>query len=366
MVSCDDDEGKALATISDFSVVTPDTAVQIAYSESSAGKSVQLQWQRAKASDGTAVFYEVQFADKNGSFDNPSMTFTPNNTGYESSVLISQLNLNIIAERCGIRPEQTGDIKWRVFATTGLVDYINPTVRTITVKRQSGFAESPTKLYAFGSALAITDMANSIPLKKVSESEFECFLKLGSGELKFTNSLTGEARIFCNDGKSLIEGDGTQIEGGDKVYHIVLNYTTATINIRAIKEVSLFWGTTKETVPMAYEGNSTWTLKNYLLQSRPGRIKSQLYKFQMIELENDGTEVVSMWGGYSQAASTDNPTTNTAADYWYITSSLATVSSTFFTFKFNLDYEGVNVDIALILQPTLEEYYHTITPSSNG
>ena len=358
-VSCSEDETTPV-TIGDFQVLTPDLEVTISYTDTDPGEYVDLSWDRAKASDGTTVFYEVQFAGKDKNFDTPSMTITPDKLGYANVVQLSQQQMNIVAERTGIRPLQTGEIYWRVRAITGLVEHVNSTVRTIKVTRQGGFAETPKAIFVYGEATGQSDIANAIPLKQTTESEYEGFMKLGNGTYSFVNAKEGDIRSFRADGTDLVEEDNGTIEGNNKIYHVVLNFTKATCTINEVKSFNLWW-VDNTLVPLTFIANSTWELTNYELQwVKFGRGKSQMYKFQMIETDKDGNEIVVPFGSYNKTPPAENPTETTVPDYWTMDMVDPTATIGEYTFKFNLSYEAQLVDIRVMLQPEPESYFHSV------
>lgn len=358
-VSCSEDE-TTLVTIGDFQVLTPDLEVTISYTDTDPGEYVDLSWDRAKASDGTTVFYEVQFAGKDKNFDAPSMTITPDKLGYANVVQLSQQQMNVVAERTGIRPLQTGEIYWRVRAITGLVEHVNSTVRTIKVTRQGGFAETPKAIFVYGEATGQSDIADAIPLKQTTDSEYEGFMKLGNGTYSFVNAKEGDIRSFRADGTDLVEEDNGTIEGNNKIYHVVLNFTKATCTINEVKSFNLWW-VDNTLVPLTFVGNSTWELTNYELQwVKFGRGKSQMYKFQMIETDKDGNEIVVPFGSYNKTPPAENPTETTALDYWTMDMVDPTATIGEYTFKFNLSYETQLVDIRVMLQPEPESYFHSV------
>lgn len=358
-VSCSEDETTPV-TIGDFQVLTPDLEVTISYTDTDPGEYVDLFWDRAKASDGTTVFYEVQFAGKDKNFDTPSMTITPDKLGYANVVQLSQQQMNVVAERTGIRPLQTGEIYWRVRAITGLVEHVNSTVRTIKVTRQGGFAETPKAIFVYGEATGQSDIANAIPLKQTTDSEYEGFMKLGNGTYSFVNAKEGDIRSFRADGTDLVEEDNGTIEGNNKIYHVVLNFTKATCTINEVKSFNLWW-VDNTLVPLTFVGNSTWELTNYELQwVKFGRGKSQMYKFKMIETDKDGNEIVVPFGSYNKTPPAENPTETTALDYWTMDMVDPTATIGEYTFKFNLSYEAQLVDIRVMLQPEPESYFHSV------
>lgn len=358
-VSCSEDETTPV-TIGDFQVLTPDLEVTISYTDTDPGEYVDLSWDRAKASDGTTVFYEVQFAGKDKNFDTPSMTITPDKLGYANVVQLSQQQMNVVAERTGIRPLQTGEIYWRVRAITGLVEHVNSTVRTIKVTRQGGFAETPKAIFVYGEATGQSDIANAIPLKQTTDSEYEGFMKLGNGMYSFVNAKEGDIRSFRADGTDLVEEDNGTIEGNNKIYHVVLNFTKATCTINEVKSFNLWW-VDNTLVPLTFVGNSTWELTNYELQwVKFGRGKSQMYKFKMIETDKDGNEIVVPFGSYNKTPPAENPTETTALDYWTMDMVDPTATIGEYTFKFNLSYEAQLVDIRVMLQPEPESYFHSV------
>lgn len=358
-VSCSEDETTPV-TIGDFQVLTPDLEVTISYTDTDPGEYVDLSWDRAKASDGTTVFYEVQFAGKDKNFDAPSMTISPDKLGYANVVQLSQQQMNVVAERTGIRPLQTGEIYWRVRAITGLVEHVNSTVRTIKVTRQGGFAETPKAIFVYGEAAGQSDIANAIPLKQTTDSEYEGFMKLGNGTYSFVNAKEGDIRSFRADGTDLVEDDNGTIEGNNKIYHVVLNFTKATCTINEVKSFNLWW-VDNTLVPLTFVGNSIWELTNYELQwVKFGRGKSQMYKFQMIETDKDGNEIVVPFGSYNKTPPAENPTETTALDYWTMDMVDPTATIGEYTFKFNLSYEAQLVDIRVMLQPEPESYFHSV------
>ncbi|MFR2070922.1 MAG: SusE domain-containing protein [Bacteroides nordii] len=358
-VGCSEDETTPV-TIGDFQVLTPDLEVTISYTDTDPGEYVDLSWDRAKASDGTTVFYEVQFAGKDKNFDTPSMTITPDKLGYANVVQLSQQQMNVVAERTGIRPLQTGEIYWRVRAITGLVEHVNSTVRTIKVTRQGGFAETPKAIFVYGEATGQSDIANAIPLKQTTDSEYEGFMKLGNGMYSFVNAKEGDIRSFRADGTDLVEEDNGTIEGNNKIYHVVLNFTKATCTINEVKSFNLWW-VDNTLVPLTFVGNSTWELTNYELQwVKFGRGKSQMYKFKMIETDKDGNEIVVPFGSYNKTPPAENPTETTALDYWTMDMVDPTATIGEYTFKFNLSYEAQLVDIRVMLQPEPESYFHSV------
>ena len=358
-VSCSEDETTPV-TIGDFQVLTPDLEVTISYTDTDPGEYVDLSWDRAKASDGTTVFYEVQFAGKDKNFDTLSMTITPDKLGYANVVQLSQQQMNVIAERTGIRPLQTGEIYWRIRAVTGLVEHVNSTVRTIKVTRQGGFAETPKAIFVYGEATGQRDITNAIPLKQTTDSEYEGFMKLGNGTYSFVNAKEGDIRSFRADGTNLVEESNGMIEGNNKIYHIVLNFTKATCTINEVKSFNLWW-VDNTLVPLTFIGNSTWELTNYELQwVKFGRGKSQMYKFRMIETDKDGNEIVVPFGSYNKTPPAENPTETTALDYWTMDMVDPTATIGEYTFKFNLSYEAQLVDIRVMLQPEPESYFHSV------
>lgn len=358
-VSCSEDETTPV-TIGDFQVLTPDLEVTISYTDTDPGEYVDLSWDRAKASDGTTVFYEVQFAGKDKNFDTPSITITPDKLGYANVVQLSQQQMNVVAERTGIRPLQTGEIYWRIRAITGLVEHVNSTVRTIKVTRQGGFAETPKAIFVYGEATGQSDIANAIPLKQTTDSEYEGFMKLGNGTYSFVNAKEGDIRSFRADGTDLVEEDNGTIEGNNKIYHVVLNFTKATCTINEVKSFNLWW-VDNTLVPLTFVGNSTWELTNYELQwVKFGRGKSQMYKFKMIETDKDGNEIVVPFGSYNKTPPAENPTETTALDYWTMDMVDPTATIGEYTFKFNLSYEAQLVDIRVMLQPEPESYFHSV------
>lgn len=205
-----------------------------------------------------------------------------------------------------------------------------------------------------------SDIAGAIPLKQTTDSEYEGFMKLGNGTYSFVNAKEGDIRSFRADGTDLVEDDNGTIEGNNKIYHVVLNFTKATCTINEVKSFNLWW-VDNTLVPLTFVGNSTWELTNYELQwVKFGRGKSQMYKFQMIETDKDGNEIVVPFGSYNKTPPAENPTETTALDYWTMDMVDPTATIGEYTFKFNLSYEAQLVDIRVMLQPESESYFHSV------
>ena len=77
-----------------------------------------------------------------------------------------------------------------------------------------------------------------------------------------------------------------------------------------------------------------------------------MYKFQMIETDKDGNEIVVPFGSYNKET--------TALDYWTMDMVDPTATIGEYTFKFNLSYEAQLVDIRVMLQPESESYFHSV------
>ena len=325
--------------------------------------TIRLEWEKSKAADYSSVFYQVLFIAENGDFATPLYTEIPTNFGHDNFVIFSNKQMNVIAERLGIKSAQSGTIKWKVKATNGIVDLLNTDFKTITVQRPVGYAESPLDIYMLGTAASVgDDLTKAIKLKRTATGEFEIFTNLIPGDYYFVDNTTGTHRRFTLDGLTLLE-DATKTSAitTENVYRIHLSFNQATASQSVIESVGLWYVPANNVIAtLTYKGNSTWEALNTYIEFIADpitKINDQRYKFRITEKTTAGTTTTSYLG--STIIKNSVPTTASPLSYFFIVQEqVPSVSD--YTFKFPTDMNKKNVSVTLMLQPSLDQYTHTI------
>lgn len=139
MYGCSDNKAESFdkkADIIPFQILTRDTAITLSYENA---EPIRLSWERARTQGGTVgVFYEVQFADEKKDFQDPVMILNPGSLGYAIFIDIKQAEIDSIARKIGIQSGGTGNIYWRIKATTGVSEYISSAYKMAVTRPVEG------------------------------------------------------------------------------------------------------------------------------------------------------------------------------------------------------------------------------------
>jgi starch-binding outer membrane protein SusE/F len=354
---CNDDDPEVtipvITAVELRSFPSDDTFVQL---DPQGTDSVKIYWQRSGASDGTLVMYSVQFDKVDGDFSKPVGAVVTDSVGLAKRARIIHKTLNIFAENAGIEPLSIGKLKWRVVASNGVAASYSDS-HTIEVARPVGIAEMPTNVYLTGDATeAGANATKGILLKKLSAGVYEIYTSLTAGTYKFVNSITTAPVSFFIEGEKIRKSSAARSPASTKkLYHIQLDFNTATATISEVLSVGLWHGASSDVIhELAYQNNGTWSISN-ITPFTTG--VDDHYKFRMTKKASDGSLSDIFWG--SAQVSNTRPTSATALSYYYLNPS-SDFSQYDYSYKFSTASENKAVDINFTLTSSVT-YTHKIT-----
>lgn len=280
--------------------------------QASASASLYFEWEPSLAEDGGAVLYEVAFDKADGDFSNPVSIVTADNNGGENHATITHKQLNQIAALAGVESAEEGTLKWTVYASKGINPVKAEEERTLTVTRLAGFAEVPSQLYITGEATEVgADLDKAMIMRKVTDGEFEVFIKLTEGQsFKFVSANTGTPTEYSLSGEKLVEGGSTTvIKTG--IYKYYVDFNAGSFTYKEVTKVKWFLNWSQREIELEYQGLGVWALNDYTVTGLSGSDNTDdRYKFRMESSEGE-TE-------WRAAINNDNkPTGND--EYFYMT-----------------------------------------------
>lgn len=257
--------------------------------QASASASLYFEWEPALAEDGGAVLYEVAFDKADGNFSDPVIILASDNNGAENCATITHKQLNQIAASAGIESGMEGTLKWTVYSSKGINPVKASEERTLTLTRLSGFAEVPNELYITGDATEVgSDLSNALKMKKVSDGEFEVYMKFEAGKtFKFVSSNTGTPTEYSLNGEKLVEGGSTSA-AKTGIYKYYIDFNAGSFTSKEVTKVSLFLNWAQLEVELPYKALGVWELTNYTITGLTGSDNSDdRYKFRMQSSEGE-------------------------------------------------------------------------------
>lgn len=280
--------------------------------QASASASLYFEWEPSLAEDGGAVLYEVAFDKADGDFSNPVSIVTADNNGGDNHATITHKQLNQIAALAGVESAEEGTLKWTVYASKGINPVKAEEERTLTVTRLAGFAEVPSQLYITGEATEVgADLDKAMIMRKVTDGEFEVFIKLTEGQsFKFVSANTGTPTEYSLSGEKLVEGGSTTVTKTG-IYKYYVDFNAGSFTSKEVTKVKWFLNWSQREIELEYKGMSVWALNNYTMSGLDGSDNTDdRYKFRMESSEGE-TE-------WRAAINNDNkPTGND--EYFYMT-----------------------------------------------
>lgn len=280
--------------------------------QASASASLYFEWEPSLAEDGGAVLYEVAFDKADGDFSNPVSIVTADNNGGENHATITHKQLNQIAALAGVESAEEGTLKWTVYASKGINPVKAEEERTLTVTRLAGFAEVPSQLYITGEATEVgADLDKAMIMRKVTDGEFEVFIKLTEGQsFKFVSANTGTPTEYSLSGEKLVEGGSTTVTKTG-IYKYYVDFNAGSFTYKEVTKVKWFLNWSQREIELEYQGLGVWALNNYTVTGLDGSDNTDdRYKFRMESSEGE-TE-------WRAAINNDNkPTGND--EYYYMT-----------------------------------------------
>ncbi|GAB6008660.1 SusE domain-containing protein [Dysgonomonas reticulitermitis] len=259
----------------DFTAPTTLNGIEAVDLDLTSTDKIILSWSGGGAVDGTYVLYEVLFDQANGDFSDPFYTVAAD-LGSVSKLTLTHTQLNVIARNGGIKPEETGTLKWTVKASKGGdIKLVNP-AKTIRLTRGAGISVIPNQLYLYGSATENSG-AGGQEFRQESQGVFVIYTKLEQNGVIYFRDGTGlEATnyyIDANDSK-LKEAEGeTNVTSTANPVRIVIDFNTLTMSQNAVELIKIIWADTwldidPDHTGFIYDGNGEFRLADQLLTIR--------------------------------------------------------------------------------------------------
>lgn len=258
----------------------------------SATASVYFEWEPSNAEDSGAPLYEVVFYKENE--DQPIYKVVSDRNGAQNHATISHKVMNKTCEKAGIEGGAKGVIYWSVIAARGLNSVLATVKNSINITSLEGFSEIPSSLKIVGDDL---EQNCSVP----GHGEFEIFVKLQGGKKYIFDG--GDTKYFI-DGKKIKLGDTPSvIVKEDGIYRLYMDFNVASMIIRKIDKISLFWCPgNKTTLDLDYVADGVFEGRSVIEFKQEGWGRDQRYKFMMTYA--DGTQ--QMWGTKHDTDSSPN------------------------------------------------------------
>lgn len=326
---------------------------------SGASGSLSFEWEQARAEDNGLVLYEVVFDKESGDFSKPLYSIPSDGNGLYNKLTLSYSDLNKIATLNGIKPQESGKIKWTVMSSKGVNVQKIDLVRVFEVERPAGF-EVPDAVYLTGSATeGGDDLTKAVKFKKTSDGKFEIYTSLKAGEYHLVDGTTGNPLVFSYDGTKLVEGGQTTVTGDKKVIKINVSFADALFKTTEVTSVGLWFAAdNKIWFDLPYTSNGTWEsgVKPIVFhQESWGR--DERYKFKFTFKDAAGKTTVQFFG----SKNSDNNAANGSTDPSYFYMYPQNDSQYDFSFKFNHDFDNKSANIKVMFNSTVPEYTHSVT-----
>jgi len=219
---------------------------------------ITFSWSGGEAEDGGILLYNVLIDKEDGDFSNP-LAVLKSDLGAESTLTLTHSDLNQIARKAGIAPEQSGTLKWTVTASKGgVVKQVDKTA-LIKVTRGEGIDNMPADLYLYGTAAE----KEGQHFRAASEGKFVIYSKLGEGNMQFRSSLSQDAFSYFADasGKLKESEEYTNAPKVEGIARITVDFNTLTVKVETIgSEVRCIWGCTYDNIAvLSYIGEGKFS-----------------------------------------------------------------------------------------------------------
>lgn len=218
---------------------------------------VVLSWKGGSADDGGIVLYEVLFDKADGDFSKPLAKYK-SDLGAMPTLSVTHAAINTIARNAGIRPDETGTIKWTVNASKGGIVKRVENAASISVTRGEGIDNIPTALYLYGSATENSGQGG-LPFRQVEEGVFQIYTKLSAGKINFKSATSGEAfGYYIDESSKLKEGEEDMtVSASSEIVRLTVNFNTLAMTTDRIgTSVRCIWGASYgEIATLTYTGN---------------------------------------------------------------------------------------------------------------
>ena len=271
--------------------------------------TVVLSWTGGQAADGGILLYNVLFDLPGGDFSNPLATMQ-SDLGARSTLTLTHAQLNSLARKAGIKPNEKGSLIWTVTTSKGGVTEMFDGYSELKLVRGEGIDNIPEHLYVAGTAAKEAGQE----FRAEDEGVFVIYTEIGEGSLKFTSEKNGGNAFYADENAKLNEGDGefdvtAAPESG--LARLTVNFNTLSFTVEEVsKSVRAIWAATYTDIAvLEYAGNGNFTGDGDVVFLGPGRegtpdwcswVEERYYFIATV----DGTEVC--WGSnYGSAVTPD-------------------------------------------------------------
>lgn len=281
-------------------------------------QKVELSWNGGGAADGGVLLYNVLFDKEGGDFSEPIATM-PSDLGAKSTLTMTHAQLNTLARKAGVKPEQQGSFIWTVTASKGGVTKMFDGHADLTVIRGEGIDNMPEHLYVSGSAA----LEAGQEFRNEEEGLYIIYTELGTGSLCFTSEKDGGFKFFAEETGKLKEGEGTYnvaVAPSTSLARITVNFNTLAMTIETVdKNVRAIWGANYADIAvLEYAGNGKFIGDGDAVFLGPGRDGTPDWcswveeRYYFIAKVND--EEVCWGSTFGSGAWTPDGTD----EYWYV------------------------------------------------
>lgn len=322
--------------------------------------SVSFEWEQAQAEDNGLVLYEVAFDKVDGDFSKPLYVMPSDNNGLYNKLTLSYSDLNKIATSAGVKPQESGKIKWTVRSSKGINVKASDQSRIIEIQRPAGFTDLPNEVYVTGTATeGGDDLSKAVRFKQTAAGKFEAYTSLKAGTYHFTNRNTGTPTTYSYDGSKITEGGNTTVTGATKVMKIELDFNNATFKATEVVAVGLWFAAdNKVWYDLPYVAGGVWQINNASVvfhQETWGR--DERYKFRFTLKDAAGTTTTQFYGSVN--GDNNRPDANTPATFYY----MVPVNSSQYDncFKFVGAADNKTADIRVDFSASAPAYTHSVT-----
>lgn len=322
--------------------------------------SVVFEWEQARADDNGVVLYEILFDKADGDFSKPIYSATSDNNGLLNRSTISYSDLNKIATSAGVKPQESGKVKWAIRSSRGINVQTSTQTRLVEIQRPAGFTDLPIDLYVTGTATeGGDDLSKAVRFKQTGSGKFEAYTSLKAGTYRFVNRNTGTPVVYSYDGTKITEGGTTTVTGATQVVKIELDFTSATFKQTQIVAVGLWFAPdNKVWYDLPYVSGGIWQINAASVvfkQESFGR--DERYKFRFTLKDAAGTTSTQFYG--STQGDNNRPDATTAASYFY----MVPVSNAQYDncFKFASAADNKTADIRVDFSAGATAYTHSVT-----
>ena len=199
-------------------------------------QTIVLSWEGSKAADGGIVLYEVLFDKEGGDFSQP-LEVRKSDQGALPQLTLSHAELNAIARKAGVKPNETATIIWTVRSSRGGESRLYDGFKAIVVTRGDGLDAFPQALFLMGSAAQASGEEEGREFRILDEGLYQIYTRLTDGKLYFKSDEATDSRYFFDSSFILSEGEGTAdvtASGMGEVCRITVDFNALSVKMETI------------------------------------------------------------------------------------------------------------------------------------